>query len=168
MRTTNGLHRARRRSITAIPGATSGFTLIESMVAVAILGVLLAAAAPSFRTFIRDQQVKALALDLTADLLLARSEALKRNASVSIAHSGAGWSDGWTTATSVTNERISTRNASTAAIVFSDAPASITFVNGRVSSPAVEVRVTLVGIGTSRCVELDLSGRARSSVGACT
>lgn len=146
-----------------------GFTLVELMVVVSILAIILGAAAPSFRAFLEGQQLKGLAYDLTTDLFLARSEALKRNASVSIARSGSSWSAGWTTAADGTHERISTRNASGLAVTVSGAPASITFdANGRVSAPATEVRVTLTSNGASRCVELDLSGRARSSVGACT
>src|SRR3954468_24614341 len=76
-----------------------GFTLIELMVVVTILIVVLAAVAPSFRSFLDGQQVKSLAFDLTADLLLARSEALKRNASVQVARTGSEWTGGWTTAT---------------------------------------------------------------------
>jgi type IV fimbrial biogenesis protein FimT len=150
-------------------GAECGFTLIELMVVVVILMIALGVVAPSFRTFLEGQQVKGLAYDLTTDLLLARSEALKRNASVSIARSGASWSEGWTTATDATNERISTRNPAALAVAVSGAPTAITFdVNGRVSSPASDVRITLTSSGASRCVELGLSGRARSTVGACT
>ena len=147
-----------------------GFTLIELMVVVAILAIITTAAAPSFRDFLEGQRVKAAAYDLTADLMLARSEALKRNASVSIVRSGDSWGQGWTTATVVDPTTISLRNASSGG-VFAGAPASITFdVNGRVSSPTTEVRMTISGSsgGSIRCVEISLSGRARSSIGACT
>jgi type IV fimbrial biogenesis protein FimT len=50
---------------------------------VAVLGVIAAIAAPGMRSFAAGQKVKALSYDMTADLLLARSEALKRNATVS-------------------------------------------------------------------------------------
>lgn len=147
-----------------------GFTLIELLVVVAVLVILLSAVAPSFRSFLDGQQVKSLAFDLTADLLLARSEALKRNTSVQVTRTGSSWTNGWTTATEATSTRISTRNASAFAVsVSASAPASITFdVYGRVSSPTSDVRITLTASGASRCVELDLSGRARSTVGACT
>lgn len=150
--------------------AQSGFTLIELLVVVAVLVVLLGAVAPSFRSFLEGQQVKSLAFDLTTDLLLARSEALKRNTSVQVARTGSSWTNGWTTATEATNTRISTRNASAFAVTVSaSAPTSITFdVYGRVSSPTSDVRITLAAGGASRCVELDLSGRARSTVGACS
>jgi type IV fimbrial biogenesis protein FimT len=146
-----------------------GFTLIELMVVVTILIITLGLTAPSFSAFLHGQQVRGMAYDLTTDLLLARSEALKRNVNVAIARSGDSWSAGWTTVTQVANERISTRNAAARDVVVSDAPDAVVFdVNGRVTSPAADVRITISAGGASRCVELGLSGRARSSVGACT
>jgi type IV fimbrial biogenesis protein FimT len=169
------MHHTHRHSSTRRPASVRqhiqrGFTLIELMVVMTILIVVLAAVAPSFRSFLDGQQVKSLAFDLTTDLLLARSEALKRNASVQVARTGSAWTGGWTTATVLTNTRIGTRNASADSVtVSSTAPASITFdVYGRVSSPTSDVRITLSASGASRCVELDLSGRARSTVGACS
>ena len=152
-----------------------GFTLIEMMTVVAVLAVVAAIAAPGMRSFAAGQKVKALAYDMTADLLLARSEALKRNAPVSITASGASWSAGWTVTAGAVN--ISTRNAANESITFSATPAVptvITFdVNGRVSAPATQVRMTVqsaaaTGLTSKRCIELDLSGRARSSVGVCS
>jgi type IV fimbrial biogenesis protein FimT len=63
---------------------SSGFTLIEMMVVVVILAILMALAAPSFTTFIRNAQVRAAAENMQAGLNLARSEALRRNAHISL------------------------------------------------------------------------------------
>jgi type IV fimbrial biogenesis protein FimT len=149
-----------------------GFTLIEMMTVVSILAVVAAIAAPGMRSFAAGQKVKALAYDLTADLLLARSEALKRNVSVSVTPvNGADWASGWTVAAGA--ENISTRNVANETLSFTNPPAVITFnVNGRVSAPANQVRMTVASNAaqnstSKRCIELDLSGRARSSVGAC-
>jgi len=150
------------------PG-TRGFTLIELMVVVAVLAVIVGIAAPSFQAFLEGQRVKALAYDLTTDLLLARNEALKRNVNVNVTPTDAdNWNNGWTTTATGANPTVSVRSASAHAVDIADAPALITFdVNGRVTAPAAEVRIT-IGTGASiRCVELALSGRARSSVGAC-
>lgn len=147
--------------------AAQGFTLIEMMTVVALLAIILAIAVPSFRQFLGGQRVKGLAYDLTTDLLLARSEALKRNASVAITRSGSAWTDGWVA--TAAGARISERGPTPSGVTVSGAPAAITFdANGRVSAPAAEVRITVSTDGTSRCVELSPSGRARSLVGACS
>ncbi|MEO5695696.1 MAG: GspH/FimT family pseudopilin [Burkholderiaceae bacterium] len=151
-----------------------GFTLIEMLTVVSVLAVVAAIAAPGMRSFAAGQRVKALAYDITADLLLARSEALKRNINVSITPvTGTNWASGWTVDAGAVN--ISSRNAANESLTFTGAPASITFgVNGRVVAPTdpLGVRMTVESDAATndfskRCIELDLSGRARSSVGKC-
>ena len=60
----------------------AGFTLIELMVSVALLGVLAALAAPNMGQFLASRRVEDVARRLGDDLTLARNEAVKRNASV--------------------------------------------------------------------------------------
>lgn len=142
--------------------------MVELLTVISVLAVMLAALAPSFVDFLAAQQTRGLSYDLTADMMLARNEALKRNASVAISRGGSGWEQGWTVATVSTAETINHRNAAAQAITVTGAPSSITFdVNGRVSAPLQAVRITITGRSTSRCVELDLSGRARALSGAC-
>jgi type IV fimbrial biogenesis protein FimT len=147
-----------------------GFTLVEMMTVVSILAVMLGIIAPSFSGFLASQQAKALTYDLTADLMLARNEALKRNVSVSITRSGSGWEQGWTVAPASTPAVwLSHRNAAAQSVSISGAPASVTFdPNGRVSAPLGSVRITIGGGTNYRCLELDPSGRVRSSYGACS
>jgi type IV fimbrial biogenesis protein FimT len=59
-----------------------GFTLVELLVAIALLGILLALAAPSFATFQRNNQVRAVASGLQDGLRLAQTEAVRRNRQV--------------------------------------------------------------------------------------
>lgn len=62
----------------------SGFTLLELIVTLAIVGVLAAYAAPNFSTIIRDHRITALTNDLITELKLARSEAVKRGVAVGV------------------------------------------------------------------------------------
>lgn len=55
-----------------------GFTLIEMLVVVALLGIFLAIAAPSFAGLIRSNKVQAAADELVTVLQYARSEAITR------------------------------------------------------------------------------------------
>jgi prepilin-type N-terminal cleavage/methylation domain-containing protein len=61
-----------------------GFTMIELMVAVAIIAVLLAVAAPSFIGYLAKQRVEGVASELGTDLQYARSEAVARNTEVRV------------------------------------------------------------------------------------
>ncbi len=58
------------------------FTLVELLVAIALTGVLLALAAPSFSTWIRNTQVRTVAETLQNGVRLAQTEALRRNRQV--------------------------------------------------------------------------------------
>ncbi len=148
-----------------------GFTLVEMMTVVSILAVLLGIVAPSFSGFLASQQAKALTYDLTSDLMLARNEALKRNASVTVTAANAGdWTQGWTVATAAAPvTQLDHRNAAAQAVSISGAPTAITFdPNGRVSAPLGSVRMTIGGGSNLRCLQLDPSGRVRSSYGACS
>jgi len=61
-----------------------GFTLVELLIAVAVLAVLVALAAPSFRDLTLMQRMKSIHAQLVTDLQYARSEAVSSGAVVNI------------------------------------------------------------------------------------
>lgn len=87
----------------ALLSVQRGFTLIELMVAVAILAILAALAAPSFNEAILSNKLTSYANNFVASSTLARSEAIKRNSSVTLCRtingltcaSSGGWQQGW-------------------------------------------------------------------------
>jgi type IV fimbrial biogenesis protein FimT len=90
--------------------ALRGFTLIELLVTIAIVGVLLALAAPSFSDASLASKLAASANRLSASAILARSEAIKRNIPVILCASAdgstcaasGGWEQGWIVKTATT------------------------------------------------------------------
>lgn len=72
-----------------------GFTLIELMIAITILGIVIALALPNFRQLMQNNRGSTQANDLVAMIALAKSEALGRGRQVEIRADSGDWSDGW-------------------------------------------------------------------------
>lgn len=62
----------------------NGFTLIEMMVTIAIVGIFASIALPSFSSLIKSNRISTGTNELVSNLLLAKSEALKRSQTVSL------------------------------------------------------------------------------------
>lgn len=81
----------------------AGMTLTELIVTVGIAAILLAVAAPSFTTVIQNTRLTTQIGEFNGALLLARSEAIKRRAAVTVCQSangaacggGMSWETGW-------------------------------------------------------------------------
>ena len=80
-----------------------GFTLIELMVALAVAVIITTIAVPGFRTMIQNNRASTQANELLTALMLARAEAVKRGAPVSVCASAnqstcagsTNWATGW-------------------------------------------------------------------------
>jgi type IV fimbrial biogenesis protein FimT len=64
------------------PRGSSGFSLIELMITLAVLGMMFMIALPSMGTWLQNTQIRTSADAMQAGLQLARAEALKRNTTV--------------------------------------------------------------------------------------
>jgi type IV fimbrial biogenesis protein FimT len=68
-----------------------GFTVVEILVALAIVGILTAIAAPAARGIIENGRIRAVGESMGNALALARAEAVRLNSQVAFVTSAAGW-----------------------------------------------------------------------------
>jgi type IV fimbrial biogenesis protein FimT len=146
------------------PRAVRGFTLIELMVTLTVLGVMLGIGIPAFKDFTDGQRVKSASFELMSSLLIARSEAIKRNATVTVTPvSSTAWAGGWSVGVAGTTLQqqqaiegvtVTTEDGTCAATA---AVASVAFAsNGR---PAATSCFKFSGTSTTtKCVKVDSSG----------
>lgn len=73
----------------------AGFTLIELMVTMAVAVIVLGAGLPQMQALLENNRLSAQANRLSADLNLARTEAVRRGGTVRMVARGSDWSAGW-------------------------------------------------------------------------
>jgi len=153
--------------------ASRGFTLPELMIVLTIMAILIAAAVPSFAEFIRNQRVKTASFDLFSSLVMARSEAIARNTTVTLTPtSTTNWANGWTISyvDASSGSTVRLRDHSAMPELTITGPTSLVYRgSGRLSGTATP-QFALTASGTtiiSRCIDVDLSGRPVSKAAAC-
>jgi len=67
-----------------LSGSRAGFTIVEVLITLVIVGVMLVVAIPPMVDFLEDMQMSSDTNDLLSSLLMARSEAVTRNSTVSL------------------------------------------------------------------------------------
>ncbi len=167
----------------------SGFTLVEIMITLAIIGIAMAVAMPSIQSLLNNQKMKTAAFDLVTTTMQARSEAMKWGApsggipEISLVASAGGLSDGWcvtftsASACNVLNDAgpgpdVMLANKATAKVTYSALPKPIVFGHsGRLLSgagfAAAPVRLLVQDTeeaAAARCVVIDSTGNPRTFV----
>jgi len=148
-----------------------GFTLIEVGFVLLVVGVLAAVAAPSLMNVVVAQRLRAAGTDLVQALQIARSEAIKRNANVTVAPASEQWTSGWVVTNSLGDE-IAKREKLGDRVAVSSAPSAAVYQpSGRLSvagGTRFQLRDSETGSGVApRCVIVDTSGYPRVEAKAC-
>jgi type IV fimbrial biogenesis protein FimT len=144
-----------------------GFTIIEIIMVVAIMGVLLTIAAPSFVSFTAAQKVKTASFDLYAAMMFARSEAIKRRVAVTVNAVGGDWKNGWTVDAAGVATPLRTQDP-LSGVTFSNTTTSVVYrIDGRLTSAAalgvlIQPQTADASI-KNRCVRIDLTGLPKST-----
>lgn len=144
-----------------------GFTLVELMIAVALLGILVGIALPFYQDTIADQRNRTAANELHSALVLARSEAVKRNAQITLSPVGT-WAVGWRIASPVAGQPDLLNHSLASGVVVTSAATTVVFgASGRATAP-VEFELTSdTNTNAVRCLRLGVDGRASVEKGDC-
>lgn len=144
-----------------------GFTLIELIIAMAVLAVVVGVAFPSFQSLIAEQRVKAASEGLAMSILYARSEAIKRRAGIDVSQLDSSWSNGW----EVKQGTNVLRKDSMSGVTITGVSSSSLSLNrnGRLSSTFSFAICDSAGKATKRVLAVSIGGQTRvSKGGSCT
>ena len=147
----------------------AGFTLVELVVAVSIVGILAALAAPAFRELIAGQRVQTAASELYTGFVRARSEALKQNVDVTISSTAGStnWAAGWKV--KVGSTTLDDRGAGSRVTVTGSATTLTYRTSGRLTAGSVPTfEITATDTATVRCIKVNLSGQPYVLNTACS
>ena len=167
-------------------GIESGFTLLELLITLVVGAILMAVAAPSFTEFLRQSQLTSQTNDFLGAINIARSEAVKRSAAVTLCASadnsaptptcgGADWDDGWIVFTDPDKDEVLgagevlliSHDPLDGGSTFVSTDATITSFNylsrGAIEIPGGAAQITISssvsGIDNVRCITLNSAGR---------
>lgn len=157
---------------------SSGFTLIEMMLVVGILGAVVAVAIPSIQDSLRTQRVRAASSALMTTIMTARSNAMKFGTLVSMVPGKVGaitnMNNGWCVVFGNTAECSLTNPAANVMHVQVPFPAVTMpagarlefFPNGRITARTTYPIGDDNGV-TKRCVAVEVSGAVGIKEGTC-
>lgn len=152
--------------------SNGGFTLIEFMVVIAIMGILMSIALPNVREWLVVQRIKDTTASLHSSAVRARNEAINRGRAVVITPVGGDWKNGWdipdpdptrNPAPPAAPVVFIERNSAVQDVII-EGPVSLSFsVVGRITA-ATGFKVRAEGTTVARCIRVDTAGRPKTVV----
>lgn len=141
----------------------AGFTLMELIIAIILVSILAGLAAPAYSSLIASQRAKSIATDLFSSLLIARSEAVSKNANVTLSPKSGDWLNGWQVK-AADNTVLDDQGAITGATIAltPDGTTSVIYsASGRLKTlePTFVITTTYGSSTVNQCVSVSLSGR---------
>jgi type IV fimbrial biogenesis protein FimT len=166
-----------------------GFTLIEVIMTIVLIGILAAIAYPSYRAITQNIRVSAVTNDFMATLSYARSEALKRDQSISVCAAAdstltacgnsTDWANGWIVfldsdsngVIATSSDRLKTHDALDAGSLITTSVPYITYNrSGFLSAGTGSFTITVPGCSgnSAQLITMSATGRAAITSTACT
>lgn len=154
------------------PSTSSGFTLVELLIAVAVLGILTALALPSFTQWIANTKIRSTTESILAGFQLARTEAVRRNSAVQVVlGADTGWTVTHVSSGAVIQTRPATEGSDRVSLTITPAGATTVSFNGlgRVANatPITQVLVDSTAIAAASTRELQIRINAGGEARAC-
>ncbi len=150
-----------------------GFTIIELMITVGLLGVMLTIAVPSFSSIFKQNRLASQTNSILSSLNYARGQTINQNQNVIVQPIAAGtnWSGGWKIRVNGADIQFfeGVENAS-----LTSSAATITYQSDGSLSAAGNITLTLTpnncptGNSDVRVVTITLSGQSASATAVCT
>ncbi|WP_187806963.1 GspH/FimT family pseudopilin [Aquipseudomonas alcaligenes] len=167
------------RCLTGSRQGEQGFTLVELMVALVVMAILVGLAVPAFDNFVLRNRLRTFANSFSASAQLAKSEAMKRNSTVTLCKSSNGtscsnsgdWEQGWIVLSGTTVIRH--QQAAPTGYSLSSSVASLTFQPsgfGSTQATLTICRSSPVG-SEERVVTVSATGRttiSKTQTGSCS
>lgn len=141
---------------------SKGLTLIELMIGLAVFSVLLTIGIPSFNNIIQNSRLTTQTNELLGSLMAARSEALKRNATVVVGLTSTHWTEGWQLKTA-DDEVLRTYRALNGnnSLTCDAGCTSVTFFGSGRAKNAANFTLTNGAGNSSRLIKLSMNGKAK-------